>query len=86
MVAEFQPFIGPRPFAREHQDRIFGQKRETRELASLVIAHSIVFLYSQSGTGKTSLLNSGLIETLEAEEEFVVVPVARPAGAATPAP
>jgi outer membrane protein assembly factor BamB len=82
MRAEFQPFIGPRPFAREHQDRFFGRKRETRELASLVIAHSIVLLYGQSGTGKTSLLNAGLIRRLEAEEGFVVLPVVRPGGKA----
>jgi hypothetical protein len=82
MGAEFQPFIGPRPFAREHQDRFFGRKRETRELASLVIAHSIVLLYGQSGTGKTSLLNAGLIRKLEAEEGFVVLPVVRPGGKA----
>ncbi|HZA92592.1 MAG TPA: ATP-binding protein, partial [Gemmatimonadales bacterium] len=82
MAAEFQPFIGPRPFAREHQDRFFGRKRETRELASLVIAHSIVLLYGQSGTGKTSLLNAGLIRKLEAEEGFVVLPVVRPGGKA----
>jgi outer membrane protein assembly factor BamB len=78
MAAESQPFVGPLPFAREHRDRFFGRKRETRELSSLVIAHSIVFLYGQSGTGKTSLLNAGLIDTLEEEEGFVVLPVVRP--------
>lgn len=78
MADEIQPFIGPRPFAREHRDRFFGRKRETAHLASLVIAHPIVFLYGQSGTGKTSLLNAGLIQKLEEEEGVFVLPVVRP--------
>ena len=51
MEADFQPFIGPRPFTREDRGRFFGRTREILDLASLVIAHPIVFLYGQSGTG-----------------------------------
>jgi outer membrane protein assembly factor BamB len=78
MAADFQPFIGPQPFVREYRDRFFGRTRETLDLASLVIAHPIVFLYGASGTGKTSLLNAGLIHKLEVEQGFVVLPVVRP--------
>jgi outer membrane protein assembly factor BamB len=76
--ADFQPFIGPRPFTREDRDRFFGRTREILDLASLVIAHPIVFLYGQSGTGKTSLVHAGLIPKLEVEEGFIVLPVVRP--------
>jgi outer membrane protein assembly factor BamB len=78
MAANFQPFIGPRPFVREYRNRFFGRTRETLDLASLVIAHPIVFLYGASGTGKTSLLNAGLIHKLEKEYRFNVLPVVRP--------
>ncbi len=82
MEDERQPFLGPRPFERQHHDRFFGRKRELADLISLVIAHPIVFLYGQSGTGKTSLLNAGLIPKLADEDDFDVFPVARPGGKA----
>lgn len=80
MANDDQPFLGPRPFERQHHDRFFGRKRELADLVSLVIAHPIVFLYGQSGTGKTSLLNAGLIPTLADQDGFDVFPVARPGG------
>lgn len=82
MADDLLPFVGPVPFKQEQRDRFFGRKRETADLASLVIAHPIVFLYGQSGTGKTSLLNAGLIPRLVDEEGFDVFPVARPGGRA----
>ena len=77
---EAQPFIGPQPFSREQRDRFFGRKRETADLASLVISHPIVFFYGQSGTGKTSLIHAGFIPLLADEEGFEIFPVARPGG------
>ena len=67
MSEGFQPYIGPRPFEREDADkgRFFGRHREARELLSRIIAHSAVLLYSQSGAGKTSLINAKLIPLLE---------------------
>ncbi|HZI20623.1 MAG TPA: hypothetical protein VEY09_18785 [Pyrinomonadaceae bacterium] len=67
MDVDFHPYVGPRPF--EHKDRnlFFGRNRETSEIMSRVIAHPIVLLYSQSGAGKTSLLNAKLIPMLQKE-------------------
>jgi hypothetical protein len=67
MDVEFHPYVGPRPF--EHKDRnlFFGRNREASEIMSRVIAHPIVLLYSQSGAGKTSLLNAKLIPMLQKE-------------------
>ena len=67
MPPEFEPYVGFRSF-EEHDQRIFfGRKREVSDLLSLVIAHPVVLLYAQSGAGKTSLLNAGLILCLRQE-------------------
>jgi len=85
MSDEFQPYIGPRPFEREdaNKGRFFGRHREARELLSKVIAHSAVLLYSQSGAGKTSLLNAKLIPLLE-EKRFEVLKPGRVRGLRPP--
>lgn len=59
------PYVGPRPFTRGDEHRFFGREREARELLSLIISHQAVLLYSQSGAGKTSLLNALVIPLLE---------------------
>jgi formylglycine-generating enzyme required for sulfatase activity len=59
------PYVGPRPFERADESRFFGREPESRELVSRVIAHQVVVFYAQSGAGKTSLLNAGLLPRLE---------------------
>ena len=85
MSEEFQPYIGPRPFEREDavKGRFFGRHREAREILSRVIAHSAVLLYSQSGAGKTSLINAKLIPLLE-EKRFEVLKPGRVRGLRPP--
>jgi tetratricopeptide (TPR) repeat protein len=70
------PFVGPRPFKREDAPLFFGRTDEADELVSLVVAEREVLLYAQSGAGKTSLLNAGLMPLLETEG-FEVLPVVR---------
>ncbi len=67
MAPEFQPYVGPRPFERtsDDQNRFFGRDDEASELLSLITAHSAILLYSQSGAGKTSLINAKLTPMLE---------------------
>jgi tetratricopeptide (TPR) repeat protein len=65
MSDDFQPYVGPRPFERADAERFFGRNREARNLLSRVIAHAVVLFYSQSGAGKTSLINAKLIPMLE---------------------
>lgn len=84
------PYVGPRPFAAPDNDVFFGRSGEVRVLASLIVANRVSLLYSPAGAGKTSLLNAGLIPTLQREEQFDVLPLARvlrPGGghASTPA-
>jgi WD40 repeat protein len=77
------PYVGPRPFEKSDRDLFFGRVREVNELFSLLVAHRAVLLYAQSGAGKTSLVNAGLIPQL-LEEGFEVLPVARVRGQIPP--
>jgi tetratricopeptide (TPR) repeat protein len=73
------PYPGPRPFAPDEHSLFFGRDDEVAELFSLITAHRVVLLYAQSGAGKTSVLNAGLIPLLTTES-FEVLPVARVRG------
>ena len=73
------PYPGPRPFECYEQGLFFGRDHEVAELFSLVTAHRVVLLYAQSGAGKTSILNAGVIPVLT-KESFEVLPVARVRG------
>jgi WD40 repeat protein len=79
MVSEVQPYVGPRPFKREDAPFFFGRDREANELRSLIISHSEVLLYAQSGAGKTSLINAKLWNLLE-DDDLEVLPLARVQG------
>jgi WD40 repeat protein len=75
-----EPYPGPRSFRKEQREFFFGRDEEADELVSIITAHSAVLLYSQSGAGKTSLLNAKLIPKLEEEEYFHVLPPMRVQG------
>ena len=77
MPPEFQPYVGPRPFGRTATDqkRFFGRDAEASELLSRIVAHSTVLLYSQSGAGKTSLINAKLGPLLAKSGFEVLAPV-----------
>ena len=78
-IQERNPYVGPRPFERRDRDLFFGREREASDLLSLIIAHRVLLLYAQSGAGKTSLINAGLIPLL-GKERFEVLPLARVQG------
>ena len=67
MTKRDNPYIGPRPFERQDQSVFFGRRNETSQLLSLISAHKALLVYSQSGAGKTSLINASLIPLLETE-------------------
>ncbi len=79
MATEFNPYVGPRAFEQKDQAIFFGRDREAQDLLSSVVSHKLVLVYAQSGAGKTSLLNAGLIPLLK-EEGFEVLQVARVRG------
>ena len=76
MGSEPNPYVGPSPFKQRDSDRFYGRAHEANELFSLACAHSVVLFYSQSGAGKTSLINAGVIPKL-ITEQISVFPVAR---------
>ena len=73
-VGRINPYVGPRSLRRG--ELIFGRDVEIRELRASLLAHRIVLLYSQSGAGKTSIIEAGLRPELE-EREFQVFPTIR---------
>ncbi len=59
-------------FEEADADIFFGRAEETRKLYSLVVSHHLVLLHAPSGTGKTSLLNAGVIPRLQKEGYAVI--------------
>lgn len=80
MANKLEPYVGPRPFSRLEDAKFFGREDEASELLSLIIAHPVVLLYSESGAGKTSLLNAKVVPMLEGRNSHVFGP-ARVGGA-----
>src|SRR6185436_1390972 len=74
------PYVGPRSFEKDQRAFFFGRDEEAEELVALITAHPVVLLYSQSGAGKTSLLNANLIPRLGELEHFNVLPSMRVQG------
>jgi hypothetical protein len=58
------PFPGPKPYRRGQEGLFFGRSDEIEELTSLVLSTSAVLVYAQSGSGKSSLLQAGLVPSL----------------------
>ena len=55
------PYRGIQPFRYEDHTIFFGRAEEAWLLKSLVAVHRGVFLYGDSGNGKSSLVNAGLL-------------------------
>lgn len=59
------PFPGPKSYRQDQKDLFFGRGNEIDEITSLVLSTSAVLLYAPSGSGKSSLLQAGLVPSLE---------------------
>lgn len=81
--ADSRPYVGPRPFEQAEAHLFFGREREARDLLSFIIANQIFVLYSQSGAGKSSLLNTKVIPRCR-EQNALVLPVVRVQGKIPP--
>lgn len=60
----FNPFPGLRPFNADEDHLFFGRERETDELLRRLRANRFVSVLGTSGSGKSSLVRSGLIPSL----------------------
>src|SRR5215831_7773474 len=80
---QYLPYVGPRPFQNNSRDRavFYGRDYESQEIISLILANPIVLVYSQSGSGKTSLFNAKVYPTLAEQYDFQVFPTALVRGA-----
>jgi tetratricopeptide (TPR) repeat protein len=79
------PWIGVRPFDLAEAGRFFGRSREIAELAEWWQQNRLVILTGDSGTGKTSLVQAGVIRRLADDGANVLPlgsPVLRPGGPA----
>ncbi len=73
------PYVGPRTFRSDEGHLFFGRELEAQNLLSLVASERLVLFYAQSGAGKSSLINTRLLDGLAAKG-FEVLPVARVSG------
>ncbi len=79
-MAEPNPYVGPRPFQPGDRGRFYGRDGEINQLVPLLYAHRLTVLFAQSGAGKTSLLNAGVLPVLIDDEGFDVVGSTRVSG------
>jgi hypothetical protein len=61
------PYRGIHPFRYVDQAYFFGREGVTRELFAEILLRRLVVLFGDSGAGKSSLVNAGLIPALERE-------------------
>jgi len=61
------PFMGLKYFQRVDTRLFFGRTAETLRLCRAIDRFPLVLLYGQSGVGKSSILNAGLLPRLEAK-------------------
>jgi len=60
----FNPFPGLRPFRPEESDLFFGREKESEEIINKLLTNKFVTVIGASGSGKSSLINSGIIPKL----------------------
>lgn len=63
-------YLGTQPFTESYQNLFFGRSKEVNELSQLILRENIVVLHSQTGVGKTSLINAGVFPKLKNEKKF----------------
>lgn len=69
-------YPGLRPFEDTDLDRslFFGRDREKEELLHLILAEKLTVVFAKSGTGKSSLLNAGILQALR-ERDFLPIKI-----------
>ena len=68
-------YPGPRSFTKEDRLLFVGRESDIEQLENLIELKKITVVFGKSGTGKSSLLNAGVIPELEKTQTFVVKPV-----------
>ncbi len=68
-------YVGARPFETDQQLIFKGRQTDTEAVFRLLQLENLTVLYGKSGTGKSSLLNAGIIPKVKAETEMLPVRV-----------
>jgi hypothetical protein len=63
-------YVGARPFEIEQQLIFRGRQSDTEGVFRLIQLETLVVLYGKSGTGKSSLLNAGIIPKVKRETDL----------------
>jgi tetratricopeptide (TPR) repeat protein len=71
-----RPYPGPRPFSLGDHDRFFGRAAEAANLADLWRSNRLTIAFGPVASGKTSLLNAGVLPLMTAARA-IVLPVGR---------
>lgn len=61
------PYRGILPFRYADRENFFGREREISELVAKILNYRLVVLFGDSGAGKSSLINAGVVPRLESE-------------------
>jgi hypothetical protein len=59
------PWPGPKPLLRGDADQLVGREEDLRNFKADIVDHSLIVLTGDSGVGKSSFLNAGLIDALK---------------------
>ena len=68
--ASGNPFLGAQPYRSENSHLFFGREEMTLRLANYILAHACITLFGESGVGKSSLMQAGVIPLLEKDYGF----------------
>lgn len=59
-----RPYIGLETYTEDKRDKFFGRSKEIKDLLSLIEKGPAVVIFGKSGSGKSSLVNAGLMPAL----------------------
>lgn len=65
-------YPGPKPFKTEEQSIFFGRETDIAEFYKYIFLHQIIILFGESGYGKSSLINAGIIPLLKIKNPYTV--------------
>jgi hypothetical protein len=72
-TATIDRYPGPRPFNESEKILFFGRNLEIDELFQSINVHNLFVFHAESGLGKTSLINAGLIPKLKEKNFYPII-------------
>ena len=65
LITEDEPYPGLRSFRRDETHIFFGRESTTSEMVRRLAAHRFLAVTGSSGSGKSSLVRTGLLDALD---------------------